>query len=252
MDSIPANRRLWNQISSAYQRKHDPQIGATPRLWGMYSIPDAHLHALGDVTGKRVLELGCGAGQWSRALAAEGATVVGLDLSEAQLAAAARAMGAARYPLVQGADQRRVSVVSELTRFPHSRRALRCSGTAEARGAVEGLAEIEEPTVDRGHGGDAQGVERTMLLKKQERWRAAICEGGDQPSGDRCSACSSSSDCVAPVESWTKVASTPGASGAVVPHIQPRNTAVNTVRTAATRVKRTVEARSALSAAVRR
>lgn len=105
MDSIPANRRLWNQISSAYQHKHDPQIGATPRLWGMYSIPDAHLHALGDVTGKRVLELGCGAGQWSRALAAEGATVVGLDLSEAQLAAAARAMGAARYPLVQGAAE---------------------------------------------------------------------------------------------------------------------------------------------------
>ncbi|MDQ0792832.1 class I SAM-dependent methyltransferase [Streptomyces sp. B1I3] len=105
MDSIPANRRLWNRISSAYQHKHDPHIGATPRLWGMYSIPDAHLHALGDVTGKRVLELGCGAGQWSGALAAEGATVVGLDLSEAQLAAAARAMGAARYALVQGAAE---------------------------------------------------------------------------------------------------------------------------------------------------
>nr|WP_237524874.1 class I SAM-dependent methyltransferase [Streptomyces sp. SID5643] len=71
----------------------------------MYSVPDAHLHALGDVTGKRVLELGCGAGQWSRALASEGATVVGLDLSEAQLAAASRATGAARYPLVQGAAE---------------------------------------------------------------------------------------------------------------------------------------------------
>ncbi|MFD8671795.1 class I SAM-dependent methyltransferase [Streptomyces seoulensis] len=105
MDSIPANRRLWNRISSAYQSEHDPQIGAAPRLWGMYSIPDARLGALGDVTGKRVLELGCGAGQWSRALAAEGADVVGLDLSEAQLAAAARAMGPARYPLVQAAAE---------------------------------------------------------------------------------------------------------------------------------------------------
>ncbi|WP_371603563.1 class I SAM-dependent methyltransferase [Streptomyces sp. NBC_01220] len=105
MDSIPANRRFWNRISEAYQQKHDPQIGATPRLWGTYAIPDARLQALGDVTGKRVLELGCGAGQWSRALAAEGATVVGIDLSEAQLAAAARAMGAARYPLVQGAAE---------------------------------------------------------------------------------------------------------------------------------------------------
>lgn len=105
VDSIPANRRFWNRISSAYQHEHDPQIGATPRLWGMYSIPDAHLHALGDITGKRVLELGCGAGQWSRALAAEGAAVVGLDLSEAQLAAAAGGMGANCYPLVQGAAE---------------------------------------------------------------------------------------------------------------------------------------------------
>lgn len=106
MDSVPANRRFWNQISHAYQHEHDPQIGAAPRLWGMYAIPDAHVRALGDVTGKRVLELGCGAGQWSRSLAAEGATVVGLDLSEAQLAAAARAMGTARYPLMQGAAER--------------------------------------------------------------------------------------------------------------------------------------------------
>ncbi|MEV0846368.1 class I SAM-dependent methyltransferase [Streptomyces sp. NPDC049954] len=106
MDSASANRRFWNRISSAYQQEHDPQIGATPRLWGTYAVPDAQLHALGDVTGKRVLELGCGAGQWSRALAAEGANVVGLDLSEAQLAAAARARGAARYPLVQGAAER--------------------------------------------------------------------------------------------------------------------------------------------------
>jgi SAM-dependent methyltransferase len=103
--SIGENRRHWNLISRAYQDDHDPQIGARPRLWGMFSIPDATLGALGDVTGKRVLELGCGAGQWSRALAAEGAVVVGLDLSEAQLAAARQAMRVTRYPLVQGAAQ---------------------------------------------------------------------------------------------------------------------------------------------------
>ena len=105
MDGIDANRRLWNRISGAYQHRHDPQIGAAPRLWGMYSIPDARLDALGEVAGKRVLELGCGAGQWSRALAEEGAAVVGFDLSEAQLAAATHAMGPARYPLVQGAAE---------------------------------------------------------------------------------------------------------------------------------------------------
>jgi SAM-dependent methyltransferase len=105
MTSIQDNRRHWNLISRAYQDDHDPQIGAAPRLWGMFAIPDAQLRALGDVTGKRVLELGCGAGQWSRALAAEGAEVVGFDLSEAQLAAAAQAMGATPCPLVQGAAE---------------------------------------------------------------------------------------------------------------------------------------------------
>ena len=98
MTSIQDNRRHWNLNSRAYQDDHNPQIGAAPRLWGMFAIPDAQLRALGDVTGKRVLELGCGAGQWSRALAAEGAVVVGFDLSEAQLAAAAQAMGSTPYP----------------------------------------------------------------------------------------------------------------------------------------------------------
>src|SRR5712692_6639281 len=71
----------------------------------MFAIPDSRVNALGQVNGKRVLELGCGAGQWSRALAAEGATVVGLDLSEVQLEAAAKTMGAARYPLLQAAAE---------------------------------------------------------------------------------------------------------------------------------------------------
>ena len=40
---------------------------------------------LGDVRGLDVLEYGCGAAQWSVALAADGARVVGLDQSRAQL-----------------------------------------------------------------------------------------------------------------------------------------------------------------------
>jgi ubiquinone/menaquinone biosynthesis C-methylase UbiE len=103
--SIEANRRLWNKISVEYQQEHDPRIGAAPRLWGCYSIPDEQLGALGDVTGQRVLELGCGAGQWSRSLAEEAAYVVGFDLSEAQLAAARAAMGSVGYGLVQGAAE---------------------------------------------------------------------------------------------------------------------------------------------------
>jgi SAM-dependent methyltransferase len=105
MASIGANQRHWDQISGAYQDDHDPQIGAAPRLWGMFSVPDTQISALGDVTGKRVLELGCGAGQWSRTLADDASLVVGFDLSRAQLGEARTAMRAARYPLVQGAAE---------------------------------------------------------------------------------------------------------------------------------------------------
>src|SRR6185312_12449076 len=47
----------------------------------------------GDVAGRDVLELGCGAGQWSVALEPLGADVVGLDVSRAQLRHARVASG---------------------------------------------------------------------------------------------------------------------------------------------------------------
>jgi ubiquinone/menaquinone biosynthesis C-methylase UbiE len=105
VSSVHANREHWNRISTSYQAEHDPQIGAQPRLWGAFSLSDDQLGALDPVKGKDVLEVGCGAGQWSRSLAADGARVVGLDLSEQQLAAAATGMSAARYRLVQAAAE---------------------------------------------------------------------------------------------------------------------------------------------------
>lgn len=60
--------------------------------WGVWSIPEAELNVLGCVEGKDVLELGCGAAEWSMALAQRGARCVGLDLSERQLEHARAAM----------------------------------------------------------------------------------------------------------------------------------------------------------------
>lgn len=62
---------------------------------------------LGDVSGKDVLELGCGAAQWSIALAGLGARPVGLDLSRRQLEHARKAMGEAgvEFPLVEASAE---------------------------------------------------------------------------------------------------------------------------------------------------
>jgi SAM-dependent methyltransferase len=44
------------------------------------------LRLLGDVTGRRILEIGCGGGQCSIAFAKQGATVTAIDISDAQIA----------------------------------------------------------------------------------------------------------------------------------------------------------------------
>jgi SAM-dependent methyltransferase len=86
--TIAANRARWNASSAEYQASHNPYIGAAPKLWGAHAIPESSLHAIGEVAGLDVLEYGCGAAQWTLSLAAEGARVVGIDLSDAQLEAA--------------------------------------------------------------------------------------------------------------------------------------------------------------------
>jgi SAM-dependent methyltransferase len=94
-----ANRAYWDSWSDEYQQLHAPTLRGA--AWGVWQIPEAEVHALADVSGKDVLELGCGAAQWSIALAQLGARCVGLDNSERQLEHA-RAAGA-DFPLVHAA-----------------------------------------------------------------------------------------------------------------------------------------------------
>ncbi len=91
------NRAYWDADSADYQRRNAGHIDCG-EAWGVWQIPEAELRVLGDVSGKDVLENGCGAAQWGRALAGRGARVTGLDLSEQQLEHA-RAAGAG-FPLV--------------------------------------------------------------------------------------------------------------------------------------------------------
>jgi SAM-dependent methyltransferase len=101
--TVAANRSHWNASSAEYQAAHDPHIGGAPKLWGVHSIPDSRLHAIGDVSGLDVLEYGCGAAQWASSLAVEGARIIGIDLSDAQLADAHNKHPA--LSLVQAAGQ---------------------------------------------------------------------------------------------------------------------------------------------------
>jgi ubiquinone/menaquinone biosynthesis C-methylase UbiE len=78
----------WDQFSDAYQR--NAKLASDAAHYGPDIPTEADLRLLGDLKGKRVLELGCGAAQCSIAFARSGATAIGVDLSAAQLAHARR------------------------------------------------------------------------------------------------------------------------------------------------------------------
>jgi ubiquinone/menaquinone biosynthesis C-methylase UbiE len=76
--------------------------------WGVWRVPESRLRLLGEPKGRDFLEIGCGAGRWSIALARRGAVAVGVDLSSAQLARAARNQKTAKSTvrLVRGDAER--------------------------------------------------------------------------------------------------------------------------------------------------
>jgi SAM-dependent methyltransferase len=101
------NREFWDADADDYQAVHGGDLAGRALAWGAWRIPEAELGVLGDVGGLDVLELGCGAGQWSVALAARAARPVGLDQSLAQLKHAVANRDAARVavPLVAASGE---------------------------------------------------------------------------------------------------------------------------------------------------
>ena len=79
------NREFWDADADDYQAVHGGDLAARALAWGAWRVPETELGVLGDVSGLKVLELGCGAGQWSIALAVQAARPVGLDQSVVQL-----------------------------------------------------------------------------------------------------------------------------------------------------------------------
>jgi len=78
------NTAAWDRYASAYQAS--AQLPTNTAHYGPDIPTEAELRLLGDLKGKRVLELGCGAAQSSISFAKQGATAIGVDLSSEQLA----------------------------------------------------------------------------------------------------------------------------------------------------------------------
>ena len=89
-ESVRANRRWWDHEAAGYLAEHGALLGDDDFVWGPEGLREADAELLGDVAGVDVLEVGCGAAQCSRWLAARGARAVGLDLSAGMLLQARR------------------------------------------------------------------------------------------------------------------------------------------------------------------
>jgi SAM-dependent methyltransferase len=102
-ESIRANRRWWDSAAADYQAEHGDFLQDVGFRWCPEGLDEASARLLGEVAGRRVLEVGCGAAQCGRWLVDHGAEVIALDLSTAQLAYARRLSAATGVdvPLVQ-------------------------------------------------------------------------------------------------------------------------------------------------------
>ena len=88
-ESARANRRWWDAAAPAYLAEHGDDLGDVDFLWCPEGLRETDAHLLGDVSGRRVVEIGCGSAPCARWLRRAGADVVALDLSAGMLARAA-------------------------------------------------------------------------------------------------------------------------------------------------------------------
>ncbi|HLC32815.1 MAG TPA: methyltransferase domain-containing protein [Candidatus Nanoarchaeia archaeon] len=75
-------KKWWEKTSAHYQKQCDIPIDVH---YGPGSPNEKKLKLLGDVRGKKILEIGCGGAQCGIALAKQGAHVIGIDISGEQL-----------------------------------------------------------------------------------------------------------------------------------------------------------------------
>jgi SAM-dependent methyltransferase len=107
-ESQRASRAWWDADADDYLAEHGADIGDVDFVWCPEGLREADAHLLGDLAGRRVLEVGCGSAPCARWLATQGARPVGLDLSGGMLRHATQINAATgiAVPLVQAGAER--------------------------------------------------------------------------------------------------------------------------------------------------
>jgi SAM-dependent methyltransferase len=102
-ESRVASRAWWDSDADDYQAEHGSFLGDLDFVWCPEGLREADARLLGEVRGKRVLELGAGAAAASRWLDGQGARAVAMDLSAGMLrhARVGALRSGVRVPLVQ-------------------------------------------------------------------------------------------------------------------------------------------------------
>jgi SAM-dependent methyltransferase len=100
------NRAAWTGFAPEYAANAE-RAWSSEFDWGVWRVPESELRALPEVSGRDVVELGCGTAYVSAWLARMGARPVGVDVTPAQLETA-RAMQARfglEFPLIEASAE---------------------------------------------------------------------------------------------------------------------------------------------------
>ena len=102
-----ANRRWWDGDADTYHAEHGAFLGVADFVWCPEGLREADARLLGEVTGRRILEVGAGSAMCSRWLARHGARPTAVDLSGGMLrhARAGAVATGIQVPLVQADAQ---------------------------------------------------------------------------------------------------------------------------------------------------
>jgi SAM-dependent methyltransferase len=112
-----ATARYFSRRAALYDRVHGDRSGLLERLWWrpLVVYRERTLQELGDLRGRRILEVGCGTGHLAVEMARRGASVVALDLSPTMIDLARR------HAEASGVSDRLELEVADFDQWRHAR-----------------------------------------------------------------------------------------------------------------------------------